>query len=195
MNEEYAPYFMVVFFILFGIMWFGITSVLRNMASMSKFIDVDVGSPTNTTKWGSGDVNGVSMRNCIRVVSHNKGFVLETQKIFGDHDIVVNPTAVRVPVFYGHSEAVHLETRQPAEAEEIKAVLRDAEGIVLFENDEDYPTVVTDSAGTDPVFVGRVRKDISHDYGINLWVTADNIRKGAALNSVQIAEVLIRDYY
>jgi hypothetical protein len=83
MNEEYAPYFMVVFFILFGIMWFGITSVLRNMASMSKFIDVDVGSPTNTTKWGSGDVNGVSMRNCIRVVSHNKGFVLETQKIFG----------------------------------------------------------------------------------------------------------------
>ncbi|WP_144213989.1 aspartate-semialdehyde dehydrogenase [Shewanella donghaensis] len=121
--------------------------------------------------------------------------VWETQKIFGDHDIVVNPTAVRVPVFYGHSEAVHLETRQPAEAEEIKAVLRDAEGIVLFENDEDYPTVVTDAAGTDPVFVGRVRKDISHDYGINLWVTADNIRKGAALNSVQIAEVLIRDYY
>ncbi|MCC4834252.1 aspartate-semialdehyde dehydrogenase [Shewanella sp. 1_MG-2023] len=121
--------------------------------------------------------------------------VWETQKIFGDHDIVVNPTAVRVPVFYGHSEAVHLETRQPVEAEEVKAVLRDAEGIVLFENDEDYPTVVTDSAGTDPVFVGRVRKDISHDYGINLWVTADNIRKGAALNSVQIAEVLVRDYY
>ena len=121
--------------------------------------------------------------------------VWETQKIFGDHDIVVNPTAVRVPVFYGHSEAVHLETRQPVEAEEVKAVLRDAEGIVLFENDEDYPTVVTDSAGTDPVFVGRVRKDISHDYGINLWVTADNIRKGAALNSVQIAEGLIRDYY
>ncbi|MBQ4892101.1 aspartate-semialdehyde dehydrogenase [Shewanella sp. UCD-FRSSP16_17] len=121
--------------------------------------------------------------------------VWETQKIFGDHDIVVNPTAVRVPVFYGHSEAVHLETRQPVEAEQIKAVLSDAEGVVLFENDEDYPTVVTDSAGTDPVFVGRVRKDISHDYGINLWVTADNIRKGAALNSVQIAEVLIRDYY
>ncbi|MCL1065230.1 aspartate-semialdehyde dehydrogenase [Shewanella olleyana] len=121
--------------------------------------------------------------------------VWETQKIFGDHDIVVNPTAVRVPVFYGHSEAVHLETRQPVEAEEVKAVLRDAEGIVLFESDEDYPTVVTDSAGTDPVFVGRVRKDISHDYGINLWVTADNIRKGAALNSVQIAEVLVRDYY
>jgi hypothetical protein len=83
MNEEYVPYFMVVFFILFGIMWFSITSVLRNMANMSKLIEVDVGPPTNTTKWGSGSVNGVSMRNCIRVVSHNKGFVLETQKIFG----------------------------------------------------------------------------------------------------------------
>lgn len=83
MNEEYAPYFMVVFFIIFGIMWFGITSALRNMANMSKLIYVDVGSPTSTTKWGSGNVNGVSMRNCIRVVSHNKGFVLETQKIFG----------------------------------------------------------------------------------------------------------------
>jgi hypothetical protein len=83
MNEEYAPYFMVVFFILFGIMWFGITNILRNMANMSKLIEVDVGSPTNTTGWGSGNVNGVSMRNCLRVVSHNEGFVIETQRIFG----------------------------------------------------------------------------------------------------------------
>ncbi|GAA0791616.1 MULTISPECIES: aspartate-semialdehyde dehydrogenase [Pseudomonadati] len=121
--------------------------------------------------------------------------VWETQKIFGDDEIVVNPTAVRVPVFYGHSEAVHLETREPVDAEAIKTVLRDAPGVVLFENDDDYPTAVTDSAGHDPVFVGRIRKDISHSHGINLWVTADNIRKGAALNSVQIAEILIRDYY
>lgn len=121
--------------------------------------------------------------------------VWETQKIFGDDQIVVNPTAVRVPVFYGHSEAVHIETRQPVDAEDVKAVLRDAPGVVLFENDEDYPTSVTDSAGNDPVYVGRVRKDISHSHGINLWVTADNIRKGAALNSVQIAEILIRDYF
>ena len=121
--------------------------------------------------------------------------VWETQKIFGDSEIVVNPTAVRVPVFYGHSEAVHLETREPVDAEAIKSVLRDAPGVVLFENDDDYPTAVTDSAGHDPVFVGRIRKDISHSHGINLWVTADNIRKGAALNSVQIAEILIRDYY
>lgn len=121
--------------------------------------------------------------------------VWETQKIFGDDNIVVNPTAVRVPVFHGHSEAIHLETLQPVDAEDVKSVLRDAPGVELFESDEEYPTVVTDASGTDPVYVGRVRKDISHDNGINLWVVADNIRKGAALNSIQIAEVLIRDYY
>ncbi|MGX9461559.1 aspartate-semialdehyde dehydrogenase [Shewanella sp. A14] len=121
--------------------------------------------------------------------------VWETQKIFGDDEIVVNPTAVRVPVFYGHSEAIHIETLQPVDAEDVKAVLRNAPGVELFENDDEYPTVVTDAAGNDPVYVGRVRKDISHSHGINLWVTADNIRKGAALNSVQIAEILIRDYY
>ncbi|WP_394130110.1 aspartate-semialdehyde dehydrogenase [Shewanella maritima] len=121
--------------------------------------------------------------------------VWETQKIFGDESIMVNPTAVRVPVFYGHSEAVHLETHQPVDAQDVKAVLHNAEGVVLFESDDDYPTAVTESAGQDPVYVGRVRKDISHAHGINLWITADNIRKGAALNSVQIAEILIRDYY
>ncbi|MGI2170497.1 aspartate-semialdehyde dehydrogenase [Shewanella sp. MF05960] len=121
--------------------------------------------------------------------------VWETQKIFGDDEIVVNPTAVRVPVFYGHSEAIHIETRQPVDAEDVKAVLRDAPGVELFESDDEYPTAVTEAAGNDPVYVGRIRKDISHSHGINLWVTADNIRKGAALNSVQIAEILIRDYY
>ncbi|GGM91558.1 MULTISPECIES: aspartate-semialdehyde dehydrogenase [Shewanella] len=121
--------------------------------------------------------------------------VWETQKIFGDDDILVNATAVRVPVFYGHSEAVHIETRQVADAEDIKALLRNAEGVVLFESDDEYPTAVTHAAGTDPVYVGRVRKDISHSHGINLWVVSDNIRKGAALNSVQIAEILVRDYY
>ncbi|MGR6502915.1 aspartate-semialdehyde dehydrogenase [Shewanella sp. Koi 1] len=121
--------------------------------------------------------------------------VWETQKIFGDDEILVNATAVRVPVFYGHSEAVHIETRQPADAEDIKALLRDTEGVVLFESDDEYPTAVTHAAGTDPVYVGRVRKDISHSHGINLWVVSDNIRKGAALNSVQIAEILVRDYY
>ncbi len=121
--------------------------------------------------------------------------VWETQKIFGDDSIEVNPTAVRVPVFYGHSEAVHIETQQQVDAEQVKAVLANAEGVELFESDDEYPTAVTDGAGTDPVYVGRVRKDISHPNGINLWIVADNIRKGAALNSVQIAEILIRDYY
>ncbi|GGP59313.1 aspartate-semialdehyde dehydrogenase [Shewanella saliphila] len=121
--------------------------------------------------------------------------VWETQKIFGDDEIVVNPTAVRVPVFYGHSEAIHIETLQPVDAEDVKAVLRNAPGVELFESDDEYPTAVTEAAGNDPVYVGRIRKDISHSHGINLWVTADNIRKGAALNSVQIAEILIRDYY
>ncbi|MCH1919228.1 aspartate-semialdehyde dehydrogenase [Shewanella sp. A3A] len=121
--------------------------------------------------------------------------VWETQKIFGDNSILVNPTAARVPVFYGHSEAVHIETLQPVDAAAVKAVLRDAPGVVLFEDDDDYPTAATNAAGEDPVFVGRIRKDISHEYGINLWVVSDNIRKGAALNSVQIGELLIRDYF
>ncbi|WP_417761621.1 aspartate-semialdehyde dehydrogenase [Shewanella sp.] len=121
--------------------------------------------------------------------------VWETQKIFGDNSILVNPTAARVPVFYGHSEAVHIETLQPVDAAAVKAVLRDAPGVVLFEDDDDYPTAATNAAGEDPVFVGRIRKDISHEYGINLWIVSDNIRKGAALNSVQIGELLIRDYF
>ncbi len=120
--------------------------------------------------------------------------VWETQKIFGDEYIMVNPTAVRVPVFYGHSEAIHLETRTPISAEEVRSLMRHAPGVKLIENEEDYPTPVSDSAGHDEVFVGRIREDISHESGINMWVVGDNIRKGAATNSVQIAELLIKDY-
>lgn len=122
--------------------------------------------------------------------------VWETRKIMGDENIEVNPTAVRVPVFYGHSEAVHIETRQKITAEEAKVLLGKAPGVVVLDEHKPggYPTAVTESAGQDPVFVGRIREDISHPQGLNLWVVSDNIRKGAALNSVQIAEVLIRDY-
>ncbi|SDJ94723.1 aspartate semialdehyde dehydrogenase [Ferrimonas sediminum] len=120
--------------------------------------------------------------------------VWETQKIFGDASIAVNATAVRVPVFHGHGEAIHLETRQPTSVEEVKALLSQAPGLVLMEEDQDYPTQVGNATGQDEVFVGRVRQDISHPCGLNLWVVADNIRKGAALNAVQIAETLIRDY-
>ena len=122
--------------------------------------------------------------------------VWETKKIFGDDDIVVNPTAVRVPVFYGHSEAVHIETRKKISVDDATAALQDAPGVVVLDERENggYPTAVTESVGTDPVYVGRIREDISHPRGLDLWVVADNVRKGAALNSVQIAEILINDY-
>lgn len=104
---------------------------------------------------------------------------------------MVNPTAVRVPVFYGHSEAVHIETKQKLSVADAKELLRNAPGIILCDEDDQYPTPVTDATEQDAVFVGRVREDLSHPNGINLWVVADNIRKGAALNAVQIAEILI----
>lgn len=118
----------------------------------------------------------------------------ETQKIMGDESIMVNATAVRVPVFYGHGEAIHLETLQPIDAEGVKNLLADAPGVTLMQDRDEFPTQVGDASGKDDVFVGRVRKDISHPLGINMWVVSDNVRKGAATNSVQIAEVLIRDY-
>lgn len=122
--------------------------------------------------------------------------VWETKKIFGDQSIQVNPTCVRVPVFYSHSEAVHIETREHITVAEARALLANAPGVVLMDERKDggYPTAVTESAGKDGVFVGRIREDISHPNGLNLWIVSDNVRKGAALNSVQIAEVLIKDY-
>jgi aspartate-semialdehyde dehydrogenase len=122
--------------------------------------------------------------------------VWETKKIMGDDRIVVNPTAVRVPVFYGHSEAVHIETRDKITAAEAKKLLAAFDGIELVDEHEDggYPTAVSDASGQDPVYVGRVREDISHPKGLDLWVVADNVRKGAALNSVQIAELLVEKY-
>ncbi len=118
----------------------------------------------------------------------------ETQKIMGDDSISVNATAVRVPAFYGHAEAVHLETRHPISVEQVKALLANAPGVVLLEDNAEFPTQVSHAQGKDEVFVGRIRQDISHENGINLWVVADNVRKGAATNSIQIAEHLIRDY-
>jgi aspartate-semialdehyde dehydrogenase len=122
--------------------------------------------------------------------------VWETQKILGDNDIAVNATAVRVPVFYGHSEAVHIETERKISAEQVCDLLREAPGIELLDGVEtgQYPTAATEASGNDAVYVGRVREDISHPQGINLWIVADNIRKGAALNSVQIAEILAKNY-
>ncbi len=122
--------------------------------------------------------------------------VWETRKILGDENIAVNPTAVRIPTFFGHSEAINIETGSKISAEEVCKLMEEAPGIELMDGTGlgDYPTAVTESAGTDPVYVGRVREDISHPLGINLWVVSDNIRKGAALNSVQIAEILAENY-
>jgi len=108
--------------------------------------------------------------------------VWETQKILEDPDITVNATCVRVPVFYGHSEAVHIETNTKITADAARKLLEDAPGVTLTDGREDgaYPTAVTDGAGSNPVFVGRIREDISHPTGLNLWVVADNLRKGAA---------------
>ena len=120
--------------------------------------------------------------------------VWETHKIFEDDSISVNPTCVRIPVFHGHSEAVHIETETKMSASEARKLLESSPGIVLLDDtaDNGYPTPVLDSVGKDPVFVGRIREDISSDRGLNLWIVSDNLRKGAALNSIQIAEVLIK---
>jgi len=122
--------------------------------------------------------------------------VWETRKILGDDSIQVNPTAVRVPVFYGHAEAVHIETRARVSAAQAREILEKAPGIKVLDRHEagGYPTPVSDAAGNDAVYVGRIREDISHPRGLNLWVVADNIRKGAALNAVQIAELLVKSY-
>jgi len=122
--------------------------------------------------------------------------VWETQKIFCDESLRVNPTCVRIPVFFGHSEAVHVETVDPISAEDARALLANAAGVTVLDTMEDggYPTAVTEGAGTDGVYVGRIREDISHPRGLNLWVVSDNVRKGAALNSVQIAERLVSTY-
>ncbi len=120
----------------------------------------------------------------------------ETRKILGDQTILVNATAVRVPVFFGHSEAVHLETRQKITAEAARDLLRKSPGIEVLDDRRPggYPTAATEAANRDTVYVGRIREDISHERGLNLWIVSDNIRKGAATNSVQIAEILVREH-
>ena len=121
--------------------------------------------------------------------------VNETKKIMNDNSIEVTATTVRVPVFYSHSESVNIETEKKLTANEVKEMMKEAEGVVLVDDVKNnvYPLAI-DAAGQDPVYVGRIREDFSVENGINMWVVADNVRKGAALNAVQIAEVLIKDY-
>ncbi|UYB50923.1 aspartate-semialdehyde dehydrogenase [Xanthomonas sp. AM6] len=121
--------------------------------------------------------------------------VWETRKILGDDSIQVNPTAVRVPVFYGHSEAVAIETTRKVSAEQARALLSAAPGVEVVDERKPggYPTPVTHASGNDAVYVGRIREDISHPRGLNLWIVSDNIRKGAALNAVQLAELVAQE--
>lgn len=122
--------------------------------------------------------------------------VWETRKILEDEGIMINPTTVRVPVLYGHSEAIHLELKSPMTVEAVRKLLKKAPGVVLVDDAGKlkYPTAIHHAVGHDEVFVGRIRQDISHPCGLNLWVVADNIRKGAATNAIQIAEILQREY-
>ena len=122
--------------------------------------------------------------------------VWETRKIFNDDEIMINPTTVRVPVVNAHSEAVHLEFAQKVSAAAARELLSQAPGVTLLDERKDggYPTAATEAAGCDDVLVGRIREDISHPCGLDLWVVSDNLRKGAATNSVQIAEILLREY-
>ncbi len=118
----------------------------------------------------------------------------ETKKILHDDSIKITATTVRVPVYYSHSESINIEFKNSFEITELKNILREAPGIIVLDSPSEniYP-LATEAAGKDEVFVGRIRKDYSVDYGINLWVVADNIRKGAATNAVQIAEEVIKN--
>lgn len=120
----------------------------------------------------------------------------EMQKIFEDKQLKVNATAVRVPVFYGHAAAINIETRKKISATQARKLLENAPGIIVMDKKtaKGSPTPVTEASGEDAVYVGRIREDISHPNGLNLWVVTDNIRKGAALNAVQIAEILVKNY-
>ncbi len=120
----------------------------------------------------------------------------ETRKVLGDAEIRVNATTVRVPVFFGHSEVINVETRRKITVPEVRKLLDKTPGVKVIDTRESggYPTAAVHAANDDRVFVGRIREDISHKRGLNLWVVSDNIRKGAATNSVQIAEILIREH-
>ena len=136
---------------------------------------------------GSFENNGYSLEEM--------KMVWETHKIFDDKNIEVNPTAVRVPVRYGHSEAISIITENHLSIGKVRALLSDSNGIQLMHDDESYPMPIKEGEGTDDVYVGRIRADLNHSNGINLWVVADNIRKGAALNSIQIAETILESNY
>ncbi len=120
----------------------------------------------------------------------------ETRRLLGLPELPVSATAVRVPVFFGHAEAVSITTEKPLSARRARDLLSQAPGVKLMDAPQDkvFPTPALDTPNTDAVFVGRVREDLVGEHGLNLWIVADNVRKGAALNSIQIAEILVKAY-
>jgi aspartate-semialdehyde dehydrogenase len=120
----------------------------------------------------------------------------ESRKILADQSLKLNATCVLVPVFYGHSLALHIETREKLSVEQARQLLEKSPGVKLVEGRkvDAFPTPVTEAVGTDAVYVGRIREDVTHPRGLDLWIVADNVRKGVALNSIQIAEILVKDY-
>ena len=120
----------------------------------------------------------------------------EIRRLLHKSDIGINVTAVRAPVFYGHSMALHIETERKLSLDEARHVLDNAPGVVLYEEDDagGYPTPMVEAAANDPVFIGRVREGSAHANGLNFWAVADNMRKGGALNMVQIAEIMMEKY-
>ena len=119
--------------------------------------------------------------------------VNETRKIFGDAEIQVTPTAVRVPVLFGHSEAVYIETQKSFDLDEVRQLLEQAPGVRVVDNlaEQEYPLAVT-AEGSYDTYVGRIRRDLFHPRGLNMWVVSDNVLKGAAWNAVQIAEYMVK---
>jgi aspartate-semialdehyde dehydrogenase len=125
--------------------------------------------------------------------TEERKLMAETRKILGTDDIGISATCVRVPVYTSHSESVNVQTREPLSPEQCRELLADAPGVIVLDDPGDgiYPLAI-DAAGRDEVFVGRIRRDPSHERCLNMWVVGDNLRKGAATNAVQLAELLVQ---
>jgi aspartate-semialdehyde dehydrogenase len=170
----------------------GLDALGRETAQLLSFQDLEAGRFTQRIAFNVIPHIDVFLDN--GYTKEEMKMVWETRKILEDEHIQVNPTAVRVPVFYGHAEAVHIETREKISAAAARTLLQQAPGVEVIDERRDggYPTPAVHAQGHDPVYVGRIREDISHPRGLDLWIVADNIRKGAALNAVQIAEILVK---
>lgn len=116
----------------------------------------------------------------------------ETRKVLAQADLALSPTMIRVPVFFGSSASVYFETEPKLSLAQLRSTLENAKGLAVFDEEGDYPTPVVEAANNDPVYVGRIREDLNQANGLHLWLVSDNVRKGAALNSVQIAELLVQ---